>query len=182
MTGSYYTEGKKTALRSITMDDATEEYVAWLNDKEVVENLQTVSGVYTMQMLKDFLERTISQEGVCMFMILDKDSQQSIGTLKIHNISRTHGTCNLGMIIGNKKYWGGGYGTDALRTGLSFAFNQLGLRKVCEAANVSNTVSLAMCRRVGFREEGILREQVLSKGKYEDKIMLAIFARDFRPE
>lgn len=173
-------EGKKILLRRITMDDVGELYLSWLNDDEVTKGLDTVSKPYTMDMLKKYVQEMIASETTYMFMVLDKETGKSIGTAKIHGINKKNGTCNLGMMIGDKNYWGKGYGQDTYNTSIEYAFSVLKIRKIWEAANADNIASLSMCKKAGFQVEGQLKEQVLSDGKYVDKIMLGLFAANWK--
>lgn len=173
-------EGKKIILREITQKDAAEEYLGWLNDDEVTKGLDTIVKPYPLDMLKAYVADAIASKVTHMFIIVDKETSDNIGTAKIHSISEKNGTCNLGMMIGNKKYWGKGYGQDAYNTAIDYAFTRLQIRKIWELANADNYASLSMCKKAGFQIEGQLKEQVLSEGKYIDKVLLGLFARDWK--
>jgi RimJ/RimL family protein N-acetyltransferase len=173
-------EGKLVILRRITMNDVTPEYLAWLNDDDVTRGLDTIVKPYPMEMLHKYVNEIVSDENTYMFMVVAKDSGKSIGTAKIHGINKKNGTCNLGMMLGNKNYWGKGYGQDTYMTAIDFAFTHLKIRKIWEAANENNIASLSMCAKAGFQEEGRLKEQVLSDGKYIDKILLGLFAKNWK--
>lgn len=172
-------EGEKVVLRPITKADASAEYLSWLNDDEVIKGLETVKKPYTMAMLEDYIDGVLKNPAAHMFMIFDKKTNKAIGTSKVHNINTAQGTCNLGMIIGDKSYWRGGYGSDALRTTIGYAFNTLGIRKICESVYSNNPAALLMDMKIGFVVEGVQKEQVLVDGKYIDKIIIALFARDW---
>ncbi len=171
-------EGDKVILRRLLLSDITAEYLAWLNDDDVTRGLETVPRPYTHEMLEQYIHDVIANENTYMFMVLDKATGKTIGTAKVHNISKKNGTCNLGMMIGDKNYWGKGYGQDTYNTAINFAFNTLGIRKIWEMANADNVASLSMCKKAGFQIEGQLKEHILSDGKYIDKIVLGLFARD----
>lgn len=173
-------EGKKIALKKISIDDVTQEYVSWLNDDDVTKGLDTVVKPYSFEMLHKYVQDIIKTDTTYMFMIVDKESGKSIGTAKIHNISKKNGTCNLGLMIGDKFYWGKGYGQDAYNTSINYAFTVLNIRKIWELANSDNLASLSMCKKSGFEMEGSLKEQVYSNGKYVDKIVLGLFAEKWK--
>jgi RimJ/RimL family protein N-acetyltransferase len=174
-------EGNKILLRKITPEDADDQYLSWLNDAEVTKGLETVPSPYTMEMLKKYVQDMIANENTYMFMIIDKATGEKIGTAKVHGINKKNGTCNLGLMIGNKNFWGKGYGPDAYKTAIDFAFDHLKIRKIWEMANADNFASLAMCKKAGFEIEGALKEQVFSNGKYIDKLLLGLFAKNRKP-
>ncbi|HET6990966.1 MAG TPA: GNAT family protein, partial [Bacteroidia bacterium] len=114
-----------------------------------------------------------------MFMIVDKKSGKDIGTVKIHNHDKVNGICNLGMMIGNRNFWGSGYGPDTLKAAISYAFNNLNVRKICESVHSNNPRALLMDLKIGFHVEGVLKDQFFTEGKYVDKILIALFAKDW---
>jgi len=172
--------GDKVWLRPVSMDDVTGLYLSWLNDDDVTRGLETVPKPYTMEMLKQYVIDMLANENTYMFILVDAESKKDIGTAKIHNINKKHSTCNLGLMIGEKSFWGKGYGQAAYAAAINFAFNQLNIRKIWEAANSNNVGSLAMCKKAGFEIEGQLKEQVLSDGKYVDKILLGLFNKNYK--
>lgn len=173
-------EGNKVILRRITMEDAGPLYLSWLNDDEVTKGLDTIAKPYTEEMMRKYVKDILANENTYMFMVIEKESGKAIGTAKIHNISTKNGTCNLGMMLGDKTTWGKGYGQDTYNTAIDYAFTKLGIRKIWEMANADNVASLSMCRKAGFQEEGRLKDQVFSGGKYVDKILLGLFATNWK--
>jgi len=171
--------GHQVVLKKVTIEDANQEYLAWLNDPHVTKELETVSNPYTMEMLIAYVKGVLSSSNTQMFIVYDKATSIKIGTGKIHNISEKHGTCNLGLMIGDTNFWGKGYGQEAYRLLINFAFTELHIRKISEAANVTNAASIAMCKKMGFQEEGVLKKQVFSNGEYQDKVILGLFASDW---
>lgn len=75
---------------------------------------------------------------------------------------------------------GKGYGTDALRLITEFAFTRRNLRRVYLWALASNTVALAVYRRVGFVEEGRHREHCWVRGRYEDEVAMGLLRSEWR--
>ncbi|MGI9092322.1 MAG: GNAT family N-acetyltransferase [Mycobacteriales bacterium] len=69
---------------------------------------------------------------------------------------------------------GRGYGTDAMRTLVRYAFTRRNLRRVYLRVLESNTAALASYRKVGFVEEGRLREQCWVRGHYENEVLMGV--------
>lgn len=172
-------EGKKVRLRQVTMNDVSDNYVSWLNDKEVTSGLVTSSMNYTKEMLHDYIAAVLVDDKAYMFMIHDKITDKVIGTIKLSNVDKATGICNLGIMIGDRNFWGGGFGTDALATAIDFAFNELNVRKICESVHSNNPRALVTDLKLGFRVEGVLKDQLIYDGKYIDKILIALFAKDW---
>lgn len=104
-----------------------------------------------------------------------------IGMIGIHQINRKDGTAITGTMIGNKEYWGKGYGTEAKMLLLDFAFNTMNLRKICSSVIAFNERSYKYSLKCGYIEEGRRKLQNFRHGKYWDEIFLAVFRDDWLP-
>ena len=76
---------------------------------------------------------------------------------------------------------GHGYGTDALRVLVRFAFERRNLHRVHLSALATNTPALACYRKVGFVEEGRRREACWARGSYIDDVLLGLLRTEWRP-
>lgn len=63
---------------------------------------------------------------------------------------------------------------------MEFAFGELGIRKLCSQVLVNNAVSLDFHKKMGFFEEGVLREHIKKEGKYLDVINMAQFNQGWK--
>jgi RimJ/RimL family protein N-acetyltransferase len=85
----------------------------------------------------------------------------------------------LGILIGEKDYWGKGYGTDAIVTVLRFAFEAMNLHRVWLTTGENNPRAFACYRRCGFREEGRLRQDRYLGGRYWDTVVMGVLRQEF---
>ena len=84
----------------------------------------------------------------------------------------------LGISIVEPEFWGKGYGADALEVLIEFLFNEMNLRKVHLTVFSFNERAIRCYRKLGFVEEGRLREHVFREGRYEDVILMGLFRSD----
>jgi RimJ/RimL family protein N-acetyltransferase len=77
-------------------------------------------------------------------------------------------------MIGEKEYWSKGYGTDAIRTLMRFAFERMNLNRVELSTFDFNERAQACYRKCGFVEEGRRREDRYIDGEYHDLIVMGI--------
>ena len=87
------------------------------------------------------------------------------------------GTINF--TIGDKTYWGRGYGTDAVRVLLDYAFRHHNLHRVYLSVNSTNPRAIGAYRRCGFVEEGRLRAHAWSNGQYIDLVQMGILREEW---
>ena len=96
-----------------------------------------------------------------------------IGHASLNYVSWTNRTAEFGIYVGDNKYRGGGYGSDALRALISYGFQSLNLNRIwCEV--FSNNDAVDVYRRIGFKDEGCLRSHHFDEGKYWDSQMLGL--------
>jgi RimJ/RimL family protein N-acetyltransferase len=86
----------------------------------------------------------------------------------------------VGLGIGDRNDWGKGYGTDAMKIILRFAFTELNLRRVTLTVFEYNPRAIRSYEKVGFRHEGRLRSILLRDGKRWDMLYMGILAEDWK--
>jgi len=104
-----------------------------------------------------------------------------IGVGGLHRIDHYAGVCDLGIRLG-KDYWGQGYGQDACRTLLEYAFRHLNMRKVGLEVLADDERAVGAYRKAGFVEEGRLRQQAWFDGAYRDTLRMAVLRDEWPPD
>lgn len=106
-------------------------------------------------------------------------SDTLVGTATLASIDRAQGRAEIGYALGSR-HWGRGLAHDAVALVLDHAFGALGLRRVEADIDPRNTASLRLARRLGFRQEGLLRERWLVAGETCDSAWHGLLAREWR--
>jgi RimJ/RimL family protein N-acetyltransferase len=91
----------------------------------------------------------------------------------------THGESFVGIGLGEREHWGKGYGTDAMRVILKYAFSELNLYRVSLNVFDYNPRAKRSYEKVGFKEEGRCREFLLRDGKRYDLIFMGILRSEW---
>ena len=102
-----------------------------------------------------------------------------VGRCGLYNIDRTARHAELGIGIGEREYWGRGYGREAVRLLVDYAFRYRNLRRVWLWCQADNERAVAAYRACGFVEEGRLREHVWSDGRYTDAVYLGVLREEW---
>lgn len=103
-----------------------------------------------------------------------------IGQCALFNINIVAQTSEIGITIGDRDYWGRGFGRDAISLLVRHAFDHRNLRKVWLHVNAGNERAQRTYSACGFVEEGRLRAHVWSDGHYEDLVIMGLLAGDWR--
>ncbi|GIN57922.1 GNAT family N-acetyltransferase [Lederbergia ruris] len=106
------------------------------------------------------------------FAITDRISGNLYGAISLSN-NQKFNNGEIAYWIG-EEYWGKGYGTEAAKAIIDFAFKEKELHKVFARYFKSNPASGRIMQKVGMVQEGLLKDQVVKDGKYEDLIYFGI--------
>jgi RimJ/RimL family protein N-acetyltransferase len=103
-----------------------------------------------------------------------------IGQCVLFNFDVAAHHCELGIAIGDKEYWGRGYGREAVKLLLDYAFRVRNLRRVWLEVNAANERAIQAYTACGFVEEGRKREHVWLAGRYVDYVIMGVLREEWR--
>lgn len=105
--------------------------------------------------------------GICRI-----EDDEHIGNIKLGPISSAHLHAAIGLLVGERRYWGQGYATEAIRGLSEYAFKALRLNKLFAGCYASNEASRRAFLRAGYVEEGRFSQHWQLNGVPEDGIQL----------
>jgi len=170
--------GERVRLRAIERGDIP-TFVKWFNDPEVRRFLLMYEPMSEAKEEQWFEEQLQSKDFIFCIEAQTGDGWVLIGNLGLTNIDWKNRSAMFGIVLGEKGYWGQGYGTDATRTMLRFAFEELNLHRVALDVYDFNPRALRCYEKAGFRREGTKREALFRDGCYHDVHIMAILQHEF---
>ena len=171
-------EGERVLLRRMSREDAA-DVVRMRADLEVQAQLFSARPP-TMDEHLRWLAETEARDDRHEFMIVERTSGRSVGTIGLSHIDRVNRRAEYGVLIGEADARGKGLAAEASRLLLTYAFGTLGLRRVYLHVLARNVDALRLYRRVGFQPEGVLRRHVRKGDEFLDVTVMAALA-DERP-
>lgn len=159
-------------LMELGLDDAGSLFEHFSN-REVVEyyDLEAFQDEGQVQKLINLFKKRFNEELGIRWAIKLKSNNQFVGTCGFNAWNQKMKSSVIGYDI-SRRYWGQGYATEALREIVKFAFSG-GLpcgdiNRIQGDTVPGNSASEAVLKKLGFKEEGLLRESGYWKGRFHD--------------
>jgi RimJ/RimL family protein N-acetyltransferase len=167
--------GDRIRLRAVSEDDLP-RFVQWLNDPEVTQGLSRISPLnleeehrwFQDSLKKDAFERPLAIDG------RQGEDWIHIGSCSFFNHDPVAHHAELGIVIGDKRFWDQGFGTEAVRLLLKHGFETLNLERIYLGVVEFNHRAQRAYEKVGFVHEGRLRNDSYRRGRYWDTLVMGI--------
>ena len=131
--------------------------------------------------VKEFLEKELENKttNLFWFMIETLDDNRIIGDISLDGVDWPHGESFIGIEIGGRENWNLGYGTDAMRIALRYAFEELNLHRVSLNVFGYNPRAIRTYEKVGFQHEGVQREVLNRASERWDILYMGILQSEW---
>lgn len=150
--------------------DTLDDFVDWLNDQRVVRYSEQRHRKHTYWSQYEFFEAFNGWSGNLWLIY--------VGDILLGSISCTidleNKTANLGILIGNRKYWGKGHGAAAWKQACKLLWES-GIRKIEAGCMAKNKAMLRVFKKTGMKVEGRIKEHFLLKKKPVDMILVGLW-------
>jgi len=154
----------------------------WARDSEYIRLTESDPAIpLTTKVTLKWIEKLQEQDPpkVYVFGIRTLDGDCLIGDVGLGGIRWAHGDCNLGIGLGDRQDWGKGYGTDAMRLILRYAFTELNLQRVSLDVYAYNPRAIRCYEKAGFVHEGRMRKLLNREGQHWDIIFMGILREEW---
>jgi RimJ/RimL family protein N-acetyltransferase len=170
----------KVQLRELSLDDAEDRY-QWCLDKEVTKHLNMPEKYppFSIEETQKWITMCINKTNGYEQKAIITEEGKHIGWVDLKNIDKLNKHAELGIAIGDKNYWGKGFGLVAMKEMLLWGFNELELNKIWLRVEVDNKKAIKSYKRMGYVEEGILRQDRLRNGEFVDRLRMSILKQEF---
>ncbi|MFG2819448.1 GNAT family N-acetyltransferase [Kitasatospora sp. NPDC048365] len=173
--------GKLVRLRELRESDLP-RLADWWRDPALA--VQQVTGPVHPQpdgalaeMFRSWSRNTGSDLGLSVETV---ETRELAGHITLYGANPKDRAATLAIVMG-PPFQDRGLGTDALRTTIGYAFNELGLNRVELTVNSYNARAIAAYARAGFVEEGRRREAVYRSGGWHDQVLMSVLRREWPP-
>jgi len=179
-------KGERVRLSAFDPEEIAKAYVNWTRDSELQRLFGSgASALHSTKSEINFFEKMVKEENpAChFFSIRNLDDNRLLGDINLDVIDEWGARdAFVGIGIGDRNDWGKGYGSDAMKIVLRYAFAELNLRRVTLTVFEYNPRAIRSYEKVGFKQEGKMRGALLRDGKRWDMLYMGILADEWKEE
>lgn len=165
-------EGHRIILRPMEYGD-TERIVKWRNSERVRSRF-IYRETFTVMGHCRWIETMIDTGKAVQFMICEKEGIRPVGSVYFRDIDREKKEAEYGIFLGEDDALGKGYGTEAARLAVEYAFSKMGLERLILRVFTDNGTAVRSYEKAGFREEKILKDVECSDGERKDMLLMSL--------
>ncbi|CAN5659345.1 GNAT family protein [soil metagenome] len=171
-------EGDLVALGPLRRD-LLPIYQRWVNDFGTTRTLDLPPRPMTMEKELDWYDRQSKTEDDVPFTIYERETLRPIGNTGLHGVDHRNRSATFGILIGEPECRGKGYGTEATRLMLDYAFTALGLHNVMLTVFEFNPAGIRAYEKAGFKAIGRRRKCRMMGGKLWDEVHMDCLSSEF---
>jgi RimJ/RimL family protein N-acetyltransferase len=176
-------KGELVRLAAVDHEELGKAYSMWNQDSELTRFMDSRSvQLQSAKSMASFFEKNIKDASLAQhyFTIRALDDNRLLGDINLDVINNWGSRDSfVGLGIGNRNDWDKGYGTDAMKIILRFAFTEVNLRRVTLTVFEYNPRGIRSYEKAGFQHEGRLRGALLRDGKRWDMLYMGILCDDW---
>jgi len=164
-------------LKNLNVNDATERYLSWLHDLEVTKTLEVDGQSQTIETIKDYIKW---HDGKTKFLFgIYANNDKHIGNFSVR-INVDHRRATIGLMIGDKYYWGKNAVNETRSKIIDWLFDEKGINKIESGPMSNNYPAIFNFTKQGWQNEGILKEHYLIDGKKVDSVLYGITKTEWK--
>lgn len=172
-------EGKAINLRAVEKADLP-RIVKWHNDPEVMHYWGRSGNSVSLAEVENWYQELVRHhDDREMYWMIDTKEGATIGRIFYRGLQQKERKTEVVIIVGEKEYWGRGYGTDAMMTFLGYMFHQRNMHRVWLTVFPFNQRAIKSYQKCGFKTEGTAREDAFFDGSWQDHIHMGILQHEF---
>ncbi len=173
--------GELVRLAAVDTEKFSASYTRWAQDSEFWRLLNSnASMLYPQKQMREFFEKIIPEHYFFGIHTLAEDAL--IGFVELGGPEWVSGNTWLGIGVGERECWSKGYGTDAMKVAVRFAFRELNLHRVSLDVFEYNPRAIRCYEKAGFRHEGRARGVLNRDGRRWDLIYMSILRSDWEAQ
>lgn len=174
--------GELIRLSAMDAEEASKAFSRWARDSEFKRLLDSgVVRVSSQKNVQKWLEKALDEQGANQywFSIRKLDDDRFLGDIDLYVHNWPGRDAFVGLGIGEREFWGKGYGTDVMKVILRYAFEEVNLKRVTLTVFEYNPRAIRSYEKAGFRHEGRMRQLLNKEGRRWDMLTMGILRAEW---
>lgn len=176
--------GERVRLAAIDGQKDADAVAAWSRNAEFLRLFDSnPARFWTVKKFRENLEEVQGKDepkpAEYPFVIRALADDRLLGLMDLEIPDWPHRDAWVSIGLGDRADWGQGYGTDAMRVMLRFAFIELNLHRVSLSVFEYNPRALRSYLKIGFVVEGSLRERLRRDGRRWDMLLMGVLREEW---
>lgn len=176
--GNELFQGNLVYLSAFQKDDIP-QLTGWFKD---IEFLYLMMGQHIMPAHDEkfaTLIENFAKNGDLEFAVRTQDGHQLIGGVFLKDVDGRNRSAELVVYIGEREYWGRGYGSDGIQILLRYGFQEINLNRIMLRVFDYNARAMRAYQKIGFQHEGTKRESLYRDGRYWDSHVMSLLRSEW---
>ena len=175
-------QGELVRISALDADELSKASVRWGRDSEYRRLLDaSAPHLYSQKAVQKWLEKDIEEQSVNQywFSIRAIADDKLLGDIDLFVYNWLGRDAFVGLGIGEREFWGRGYGTDVMRVILRYAFIEVNLNRVTLSVFEYNPRAIRSYEKAGFRHEGRMRQFLNKEGRRWEMLFMGILREEW---
>lgn len=169
--------GEKIYLRPIEVEDA--KFLSKGENNPTIRESLFLALPVSSTNEQEKVEQFIRSKDAIVLIIVEKETNQPVGQTAFFRIDYISRAAVFYIAILDPAFWSKGFGSEATKQMVEYAFKTLNLNRIQLHVCAENTPAIKIYERVGFQKEGVLRQAMFRSGQYVDFWVMGILRSDW---
>jgi len=173
-------ENKLIKLRALEPEDL--DFLFSIENNEIFWEVSSTQTPFSKYLFKKYLENAhqdIYEAKQLRMVIVDRQTNKSIGLLDLFDFSPQHSRTGIGILI-LEKYQNNGFATHTLELSIEYIFTHLNLHQIYANIPTWNSKSLSLFKKLKFDEIGTKKDWIISKGEFKDVSLFQLINKQIK--
>lgn len=179
MTADRVLRGPHLYLRPLTLDDASERYVAWLNDPEVNRYSGRLGQTFSISDVRQYISECAASDDRMLFGMFDAASDVHFGNVLLSDIDTADRSGEVSNLIGDRVQMPRGGALEANRLLIDFAFSSLKLERLSIGNVRGHRAASFLTRQLGFELASVETGAIIINDTAFDRLRFALTRQQF---
>lgn len=175
-------KGALVRLSAVDPEEFSKAFARWRRDSELMRLMDSnATRLGSQNDSQKSLEKELEEQQLNQhwFTIRSVAEDKLIGDIGLYVVNWSGRDAFVGLGIGERDFWGRGYGTDAMKVILRYAFMEVNLRRVTLTVFEYNPRAIRSYEKAGFRHEGRRRKLLHRDGRRYDELFMGILREEW---